>query len=217
MNKPAITIPRLDFSDCPDCGSVVARMDALGNTYIVDEVPWKDNYPYRPLALATLAHDSEYIYASFLVRSKSIKAIHLEDQKAVCDDSCMEFFIKPEPDGEYFNFEFNCLGTMNASHRESRTVSTRLTAEQGATVLRFPAMPRESFEERQGLATWELLVKIPLVLMGIGKEDFPKAMRGNLYACASGMKEPYYLSYFPISAPKPNYHLQEFFGIIVLE
>lgn len=217
MNKPAITIPRVDFSGCADPASVVAHMDATGHTYIVDEVPWKEAYPYRPLAVATLAHDGEYIYASFLVRSKSIKGLYLEDQQAVCDDSCMEFFIKPEPVGEYFNFEFNCLGTMNASHRESRTVSTRLTPEQGATVLRFPTMPRESFEERQDTTTWELLVKIPLALMGITRSDLPKAMRGNLYACASGMKEPYYLSYFPVCAPKPNYHLPETFGVIVLE
>lgn len=217
MQNPPITIPRVNFDSCKDSAAITARLDAEGRTIIINEVPWKDAYPYRPLVVASLAHDDEAIYASFIVRSKTIKGLYLNDQQAVCDDSCVEIFLKPEPEGEYWNLEFNCLGTMNASHRVSRTVSTKLTPEQCATVGRFPSMPRESFAEREGTATWELLVRIPLALMGISKDSFPKAIRGNIYACASGMKEPYYLSYFPVPFPKPNYHLPETFGIIVLE
>ena len=217
MNKPAILIPRIDFHDCHDSGTITARLDAEGRTLLVDEVPWKEMYPYRPLVVVSLAHDDRYIYASFIIRSRTIKGLYLNDQEAVCDDSCVEIFLKPQAEGEYWNIEFNCLGTLNSSRRLSRTISTHLTPEDSATILRFPSMPRESFDERPTNSTWELLVMIPLELIGLGNTEFPKAIRGNIYACASGMKDPYYLSYFPVATPKPDYHRPETFGSIVLE
>ncbi|MDD7096358.1 MAG: carbohydrate-binding family 9-like protein, partial [Bacteroidales bacterium] len=134
----------------------------------------------------------------------------------VANDSCVEFFLKTPTSDEYWNFEFNCIGAVNASHRVTRPGAIRLTDEQIASIKRHPSCGTEPFGEKPGIHTWTLTIAIPLTLIGINSADMPSHISGNFYKCAGKATHPHYLSWAPIKSEKPNFHLPEFFAPIQL-
>jgi len=116
------------------------------------------------------------------------------------------------------NFEFNCIGTCNASKRKSKTEGVvRYTLDELAQIKRYPSIGRRAFNEMEGMFEWELTVKIPFTLMGIDPTNLPKKMMGNFYKCADGTDSPHYVSWSPIKTEKPNFHCPEFFGELIFE
>ena len=117
---------------------------------------------------------------------------------------------------EYWNFEFNCIGTVNASHRVERTSPTRLTDEEISTIRRYASCGTRPFEEMEGVFAWNLTVAIPYSLIGIDASNLPDYILGNFYKCGAKMSLPHYLSWAPINTPTPDFHRPEFFGKINL-
>ena len=133
----------------------------------------------------------------------------------VCEDSCVEFFIAPKCDARYWNFEFNCIGTINASNRTERHNPTRLTDSELARIRRYASCGTRPFQEVEGLFTWSLIIAIPLDLIGVEYNGDQIAMKGNFYKCASGSSPPHFLSWAPRDTPAPDVHRPEFFGDII--
>lgn len=163
---------------------------------------------------ATARFSFLWVYIDFLVRCNYLRAENVSDQSPVSEDSCVEFFVEPHGDGEYWNFEFNCIGAINASRRFERPRPTRFTSEQLATVRRYASCGTRPFRELEGLFTWNLLVAIPLALMELDADNMPEKVRGNFYKCASATSEPHYLSWNPILTDKPDFHRPDHFGDI---
>ncbi len=218
MDFKTITIPRIDSLDELDSSDeIIQILDTQGTRATIDEANWANEYPYRPLATFAAAYSGRYLYVDFLTRCNYLRAVNSADQSPVSQDSCVEVFLQPHEDGEYWNFEFNCIGAINASHRLRRPEPTRLNAEELASVRRYPSCGTRPFREVEGLFTWNLLVAIPLSLLGIENPPHGTTIRGNFYKCASEASRPHYLSWNRISTPKPDYHRPEFFGKIILE
>lgn len=218
MKKKKIVIPRIDELDRLDTlNEKLAVLDSRGARGEIASVNWPDNSPSRPLASFVGAYSHEGIYIDFLVRCNYLRAVNYKDQSPVSEDSCVEFFLDPKGDGEYWNFEFNCIGTINASRRFQRPNPTRLNSEQLACVKRFASCGTRPFCEMEGLFTWNLLIFIPFSLIGLDSDNLPEMIRGNFYKCASATSEPHYLSWNPIVTPSPDFHRPEFFGEIYFE
>src|SRR5262245_41860808 len=66
----------------------------------------------HPVTNARVLYDNDYIYVHFHVQDKHVQSVHTKYQDSVCKDSCVEFFVRPKENAGYFNFEFNCGGTM---------------------------------------------------------------------------------------------------------
>lgn len=175
-------------------------------------VDWPDSYPYAPATTFSVAHTGENLYVLFEAEDEWLRAEVDKNLGPVASDSCVEFFVKL-PDGkEYFNFEFNCIGRINASHRESRNNPTRLTAEQLSQIRTLASCGREPFAEKHGKFKWSLLVSIPLGLIGAEGLAEGGMLLGNFYKCAGKSHKPHYLSWAPIATETPNFHVPEFFG-----
>lgn len=215
IEPQSITLPRIDQLDSfADADSIVALLDDKGERGQINYVGWPDRFPYRPMTSFSAAYSREAIYIDFLVRCNYLRAENFKDQTPVSEDSCVEFFVEPKPGGEYWNFEFNCIGTANASHRIERPTPTRLTPDQLARIRRYASCGNRPFRELEGLFTWNLLIVIPFDLIGLDGDNLPDHVRGNLYKCASATSEPHYLSWQPIYTEKPDFHRPEFFGNI---
>lgn len=213
-----LSIPRIpELAQLDDADSIVKILDDQGVRRTIESLNWPEAFPYKPLATFAIAHDGSNIWVDFLVRCNYLRAENWEDQSPVSQDSCVEIFLQPRVDGEYWNFEFNCIGTINASHRRERKNPTRLSAAELAQVVRYPSCGTRPFCELEGVFTWNLLVKIPLSLMDVDASEGPVAMRGNLYKCAGACSAPHYLSWNPIDTPAPDFHRPEFFAPIILE
>ncbi|MBD5234273.1 MAG: hypothetical protein HDS65_08875 [Bacteroidales bacterium] len=213
-----ISIPRVEALDSlSEPESIIEVLDDRGTLGAIECANWPDESQSRPKASFAIAHSGHKLYIDFRVRCNYLLAEHSHDQDPVSQDSCVEVFMQPEKDGEYWNFEFNCIGFLNASHRLVRPNPTRLNESELAQVLRFPSCGNRPFKEIEGVFTWNILVVIPLSLMNFDNPAPGTVIRGNFYKCASGASVPHYLSWNPITTEKPDFHRPEFFGELVFE
>ena len=214
-----LTLPYIPVLDSlvNDSDAIIAALDDKGARGQIMHVDWPDLFPYRPMTGFSAAYSDTGLYIDFLVRCNYLRAENYLPQSPVSEDSCVEFFVEPLPGGPYWNFEFNCIGTVNASRRTGRHSPTRLTEAEIGRILRVASCGTRPFRELEGLFTWNLMVAIPLDLMGLDPANLPDRVRGNFYKCASATSEPHYLSWQPIHTERPDFHRPEFFGDITFE
>lgn len=207
-------IPELDSPAATD--NIITLLENQGVRRTISELNWADRFPYAPLTTFTTGHTATDLYIDFFVRCNYLRAVNYTNQSPVSQDSCVEFFVSPDGDNHYWNFEFNCIGAVNASHRSERSNPTRLTDEQISLIDRRCSCGNRPFCEMEGMFTWNILVKIPLSLIGVNYDGKPIEMKGNFYKCASATSAPHYLSWNPINTPAPDFHRPECFGTIIL-
>lgn len=214
---PTVHIPLLSVLDDMPISKCATLLDEKGVHIPVDIVNWPDQFPYKPLVQVNSAHTSTHIFLDFFVRGNCLKAVGCTNNADVYKDSCVEFFVQPLPDGPYYNFEFNCIGTIHAARRTDRHNGTLLSDAELDSVARFASCGTRAFNEMEGIFAWNLTVDIPLEVMGLKYDGNPLAMRGNFYKCADETSCPHFLSWAPVDTPKPDFHRPEFFGTIILD
>ncbi len=150
------------------------------------------------------------------MRGLDIRGTELEDNGNTWEDSCCEFFVTHPFDGTYYNFELNCIGTLLAAKRTSRTEKVMFTPDQLAQVTRFTSFPHQAVESSGKIFSWTAALLIPFRLIGIDPAALPVSLRGNFYKCGDKTAHPHYLSWNPIKTPKPDFHRPEFFGELLI-
>lgn len=216
--KPILHIPYNPTLDTLSLEEVANALEDGGARFSVESLNWPEAFPYRPLTVITTAHTDNFIYIDFLVRCNYLRAVNYTDNSPVSEDSCVEFFVAPDPHCEtYWAFEFNCVGTINAAHCISRNECTQLSPELLQRVRRYSSVGTRPFQEVEGSFIWSVVVAIPLDIIGIEYHGEPVAMRGNFNKCAEATSQPHYLSWVPIKTAEPDFHRPEFFGDIILD
>lgn len=176
-------------------------------------VNWAE-FPYKPSASFRMAYSDKAIAILFEVTESHLKAVAMENNGTVWEDSCVEFFVMG-PDGEHYtNFEMNCIGTMLAAHRTSRHDPVKFTPEQFAQVRRITSLPHEPIDSRADGQSWWAMEVIPFEAFGYTEK--PSSLRANLYKCGDECDLPHYISWSPIDLPSPDFHCPDFFGTIEL-
>ena len=207
----SLTIPYIPALEMLDASSIIDVMERKTPRHYMDQANW-ERYPYMPIASFNIARSDKNLFIYFFSRANSVRAIYDKDGSPVYQDSCVEFFVKRPTDDHYINFEFNCIGTCDASYRLSRSEKTDLPAEQLALIRRYPSLPRIPFNEKIGFHQWSLLVVIPLGIIGLAKDFMPERIFGNLYKCGDATASPHYLSWNPIDTEHPDFHQPDSFG-----
>ena len=79
----------------------------------IDCFLWEDN-DYKPKTKAKLFYTDTHFHVFFKSFEEEIKVAYFNMDDDVYKDSCVEFFIKPNPDMDdrYFNFEMNSVGAL---------------------------------------------------------------------------------------------------------
>ena len=193
-----------------DAASVPGAFAAAEVSYhTLDALNWPDSYPYKPDVRFAAAHTSDAVLLHFKVREQSVLARCSADRESVWQDSCVEFFLSPEPgDGLYYNFEFNCIGRMYACVGPDRNSRQFLPESAYAAIKRASSLGETVFEERLGECEWDLSAIVPvscLVRHDIASLDGLQ-MSGNFYKCGDHLSVPHFVSYAPINVPKPDFH-----------
>ena len=202
-----------------------------------DSPPWQDVSPERlrhhmgerpehfPKTEVKMAYDAASVFVIFRVEDRYVRAVATGHQQSVCRDSCVEFFFTPGPDISrgYFNLEMNCGGRI-LCHFHPRP-------ERG-TVIELPevlcrriecrhSLPRQVSPEITEPVTWTIACRIPLdILDGYLQPARPAPRviwRGNFYKCADATSHPHWLTWAPVEAPRPDFHLPRFFGTLAIE
>ena len=182
---------------------------------------------HQPQTRARLLYDDQSIYGIFHVRDRYVRSVQTAFQAGVCGDSCVEFFVQPMGKPPYFNFEFNCGGTLLCSWIEDPTrrpqggftKHTMLPAEDGKKVRIFHSMPRVVEPEIQKPTEWVIEFSIPFALMAkyagpLGSIAGQK-WRANLYKCGDQTSHRHWMSWSPVDIL--NFHLPRCFGTLEFE
>jgi hypothetical protein len=182
---------------------------------VLDFTLWA-NDAEKPIVHFTLSHNNENILLHYAVHEQAMRAKALETNGLVWEDSCVEFFVMPEDDGIYYNFEFNCIGTKLLAVGNSRHNREFATAEIIDKITVKSSLNRETFEEIKGDFNWTLTIIIPVECLFKHniKSLKNKCFRANFYKCGDGLSKPHFLSWNNIETSEPDFHTPEYFGEI---
>lgn len=184
----------------------------------LDVVNWKD-YPYRPDVSFRIAHTGREILLHYKVTEASVRAVAAEDNGKVWEDTCVEFFVSPEGNDRYYNFECNGIGKLLIQGGKQNERRPPAAPEVTAKVKRWSSLGNKPFEEKTGPCSWELTLVIPVSAFfqhSIGSLD-GKTMKGNFYKCGDKLQTPHFLSWSPIRLERPQFHCPAFFGTLSFE
>ena len=194
---------------------VPSIMNENGLAFVtIDTVNWND-YPYKPAVRFRIVHTGTEILIHYQVKEASVRAVAQGDDGRVWEDSCTEFFVSPEGNDFYYNFECNCIGRL-LLHGGVAGDRPAASPEVMSSIKRWSSLGSEPFEERVGECSWESALIIPasaLFRHQIEKLDGLE-MRANFYKCGDLLQTPHFLSWNAIQLPEPKFHCPEFFGIL---
>lgn len=185
----------------------------------IDVVNWPDKYPYCPEVSFRIAHTGNAILLNYKVREETARARYGGDNEAVWTDSCVEFFLIPNQDSIYYNLECNCIGTALLGAGPNRSGREHANASVMQSISRWSSLGRKTFDERTGGVEWEVALIIPAT--AFFKHQIAslsgKTIPANFYKCGDELQTPHFLSWNPIAVKSPDFHLPEFFGMLLFE
>jgi len=182
-----------------------------------------DKPQFMPKAQAKVLYDDNYLYVIFRVEEKCAKAVEINNNGKVWEDSCVEFFVSPDGDivKGYFNFEINCIGTILNFHQTRLDVnSVQVDQSLIAQVNITPSLPKGKpiDPEIPSLTTWTMEYRVPFALLEkyhpVIKPAPGVKWRANFYKCAEANSNPHWLTWSLVKNPTPQFHLPEYFGTL---
>jgi hypothetical protein len=190
---------------------ITASLDQI-EANIIQRSPWPAG-GYEPSVSFALAYSATSILLKYYVQEKSARAIHGSSNGRVHEDSCVEFFISFDGDAEYYNLEFNCIGTCLVGYGKVRE-GRQLLPEETIRGIKRRVVIEPVVKENRDFVYWELVAYIPFeVFVYHNLVNLPaRACKANFYKCGDHLPEPHFLTWNNIIAIVPDFHLPEFFG-----
>lgn len=186
----------------------------------IQQLNWPEAWPVNPLTEVEIQRSEDSLVVHYYVKGDYIRAVAVEDQQAVWEDSCVEFFCQVPGENSYINFETNCIGTMVAARRKGRAEDVvPFTPEQMTTIKRWSSLGgRRPITDMDDLPRdWEVEIRIPLkLILGERQATCPMTLKANFYKCGDKTRFPHFVSWMPIHTDQPDFHRPEFFGEITL-
>lgn len=211
-----LSVPKISCPPTLQANEVPALLDACHIDYdSINVVNWKD-FPYCPKVGFRIAHTGNTILIHYRIEENSVRAQTQQDNGNVYEDSCVEFFIAPNSDSIYYNFECNCVGMLLVEEGKNGMERRKANTEIVSSVKRWSSLGRKPFPEQIGMHKWEIALIIPSSAFfkhTVHSLD-GQTMKGNFYKCGDKLRVPHYLSWSPIQVPCPAFHHPDFFGII---
>lgn len=180
------------------------------NAGTIDVMPWPAPGT-APLVRFIMAYGADSIFLRYHVTEKYIRAVCTQPNEPVYKDSCVEMFIAFPDEQQYYNFEFNLLGTplveFGADNRNRTGVPAHL-------VKKIRSLTSVQSADTNGLINWELTLAIPFELFchhNISSLQ-GKLCAMNFHKCGDALPEKHYQVWNPVRHEYPNFHLIEYFG-----
>jgi hypothetical protein len=158
----------------------------------------------------TMAHAGDILYVKYFVREDALQASTREINGDVYRDNCVELFIAFGEEEDYYNIEFNCLGTGKMAYGKGRQGRKNLPVElvmQIGVAIALRLTDNKTFH-------WELMLGIPVKTFCF--HDFTDLQglvaRANFYKCGDDLPQPHFLSWNPVEAKTPDFHVPVSFG-----
>ena len=171
---------------------------------------WLEKVPV--CAWAQLCRDDSALWVRMVAEETAICATLQDPLDQICNDSCLEFFLAPDPsDNRYLNFEFNPLGNLYLGFGSTRPTRVRQIVGDKNLLFR----PEPFFTEKG----WGIVYCIPFDFI---RNYFPAfepcgEMAGNFYKCGDLTEQPHYLSWMNMCTDTPDFHRRQDFGTLIFK
>lgn len=186
---------------------VVRKTDIANAEKIsVNTVPWNE-YAYKPKTYAAVVYNDDAIIVHFETDEKDLRTEMTVDNSAVCNDSCIEFFIQPNIDDKrYLNFELNPIGTLHLEIGGSRYDRVNIDFN------------KNDFDIKSEVfgGIWSITFKIPFDFINKHTGMTP-ICRANFYKCGDKTTHKHYCVWNMVDTPEPDFHQSKFFGELKFE
>ena len=211
-------IPRQNISNYETVFDKIKLLNEAGLHLSIDKVNWPNDFPKLLPVTVHVAHDNQKLYLYYQVEGEQLRAVNTKDFGSVWEDSCVEFFVQRKGEKSYRNFEFNVLGVLLASKRESRENAEKLSQKLMSSIVRFTTT-RHYYEAELQLSDWTLYAEIPKEAFGFSPDEKLSGQQigANFYKCGDETSEPHFISWNPIETPKPDFHVPHYFGELTFE
>ena len=128
-----------------------------------------------------------------------------EQNGDVYQDSCMEFFIKPDNhDVNYLNFEFNPIGVLHLGLGSGR--HGRRLIDVDRAIFDIVSVANEG--------DWTLKFFIPFSFLLEHFEKISRVFRANLYKCGEMTDHSHFAAWSEVEVASPDFHVPDFFGFV---
>lgn len=217
--KKVLKVKEIEYAQEVDLSKVSELLEEHTELQSIDLKNW-DEFQYEPKVQFRIAHSNNQIWLKYYVKEKSILAAVTETNGPVAGDSCVEFFFDPQGNGNYYNFEFSCIGTAHLAYGPAR--QKRVYVEPAIIekeILVNSSLGNQPFIENTGEHTWEMTIVIPASTLVHDEGIQLKGLttNANFYKCGDKSAEKHYLTWNPIKTERPDYHRPEFFGTVIFE
>ena len=194
-----------------------ACLEAQSDELPVDCTNWPQ-FPYHPRVRFRIGHIQAEIWLKFYVAETRIRARETVFNGAVSQDSAVEFFISFDK-ANYYNFEFNCIGTAHLAYGPTRNNRRFVSPALVESMTIEPSLGKQPFEEKSGVFEWTLMVKIPVQCFAFDRIATlsGRDASANFYKVGNGLSVPHYMTWRPVNTANPDYHRPEFFGGVRFE
>ena len=213
-----LTVTKIDTTTSLSIKEAALLLERNTETEAIDILNWKNAFPYRPDIKFRIAHTGNEIWLKFYVQEKNIRAQETEINGDVYKDSTVEFFISI--DGKnYYNFEFNCIGTPHVGYGPGRGNRTPILPEMINQIDIESSLGNQPFAEKSGDFSWEMMICIPIQCFAFDKVQSLNGLKAtaNFYKCGDETSDPHFVTWNAIDSENPDYHRPEFFGKISFE
>lgn len=176
---------------------------------VLDQILWEPDRGIR--AGGSIRHDGENLYVYLYAKEKDIRAEYTVPPAPVHEDSCLEFFMMPEGEDRYLNFEINPNGCLHLGFGPNRQERENALPQDPKTVF---GIRTERIQDG-----WEAEYRIPFSFLRRFYASFngKGKLYANVYKCGDKTVHPHYLAWNPIDSPTPDYHRPECFGEMLFE
>ncbi len=181
----------------------------------IDTYSWMDN-GYVPKVCAALCYDAEAIYIKFWAYETEIRGVQKEHNSQVCQDSCVEFFFRPNSNPNFFNIETNVIGTQLIGFGPERNGRQRVEVDEA--VMQIVSSVKDADAYNADVWTMEYRVPFSFLQKYYGELDIvADGLRANLCKCGDFTKFEHYGMWSPIEVEEPDFHRPDFFGSMTFE
>ncbi len=185
--------------------------------YIKNE-PWNIGNDSKVEASFTVFHNLEGITIHFFVSEATLRAQKRRINGDVYKDNCVEFFIAIENEKAYYNFEFNCFGSIKAAFGTGRENRKSLPAKLLRKIENNINVAIHNTSDSKFIS-WNISVTIPVPSFCFHQLNNLSGMEcsANFFKCGDDLPNPHFISWSNIIADKPDFHQPSSFGKIKFE
>ena len=188
-----------------------AKLENVLEKHEIDCQPWQEFASNGVKSSFSIAHTGSHLLLKYYSVEEEINAFPRATNGEVNKDNCVELFIAFDNEN-YYNLEFNCLGSTKVGYGDNRKDRKMLSTEVINEIKRYATI---NSQINDGCTfSWEIFLLIPkevFLFTDLCSFDGLNCW-ANFYKCGDGLKKSHFSSWNMIDTPNPDFHQPHYFG-----